>query len=204
MLHKEVPKKCEKCGETEDNKFSTCIYNICKECKKLKSSKTYLCKICGVIDERLFYEGRYGNCKKCYNSKKNNNAMIVKFIDEKYKDSENEIKEGISNFEIKGFLKKTIKYDTDVMDGQSIKQYIEEIKLENIVLSQNVENNEKQISMLMKENSKHLISFEKIQNQYEKLKLSQNDEIQKMKAEYDAEIQELKKLIMEMKENKNV
>jgi hypothetical protein len=59
------PKKCNICFISDISKFSTCIYDICKECKKNKNNKEYSCKYCNENNSDNFYKGRYSTCKKC-------------------------------------------------------------------------------------------------------------------------------------------
>jgi hypothetical protein len=142
LKHKIIPKLCEVCKETQEDKFTPCSYTICKECKKKKNKKSYLCKFCGETEESMFYEGRYSNCKKCFNTKRVNNPEIIKYIDSSDKKVE---KDEIVNFDIRKNLRKLIQCDTNIMDGSTIKQAIEENKTEIL-------KNASEIEFLKKEN----------------------------------------------------
>lgn len=197
---------CEKCGESEEDKFSPSTFNICKNCRKEKSSKTYLCKFCGVSDESLFYEGRYGNCKKCYCKKKVDKVSIVKFIEDKHK--EPEIKESFSDVEIKNYLRKILKFDTTIMEGLSFKQYMEDIKVENISLCSKLEEQEK-INRIMGNKIDIIFSSVGDFNKFlEDVKMRHIQELEMFKKFYDKkfeeqakQIEELRSLIMKNKEN---
>ncbi len=116
--YKTIPKVCEVCSTTEVEKFSDFIYNICKECKKDKSAKTYLCKYCGETESENFEKGRYTNCKKC----RSNNKNFKKIVEDK---EINPLDKNINNHIDKYFL---LNYST--FGGLSPKQIIDNHNLD--------------------------------------------------------------------------
>jgi hypothetical protein len=125
-----VPKKCNICLSEDESKFSSCIYDICKECKKLKNSKVYLCKYCKEDNPNNFYEGRYSTCKKCRN--KSESEKII-------------INEPSESKNIKDCVYKSIFYDNSVFNGMSLIQLITN-------LSERIETLENENEEIKKEN----------------------------------------------------
>lgn len=114
---KDIPKRCEVCSTTEVDKFTTCIYNICKECRNAKFEKSHLCGTCGEIEPDMFEKGRYTTCKKC----RSNAKKLVKYIENK------EVKP--SNPDVISQFDKYIKFNHEVFGGLSLKQTIDNLNL---------------------------------------------------------------------------
>lgn len=58
-------KKCLTCGTERIDDFTTKGFDICRQCKRIKKNKTYMCKICFTTDREKFSEGRYSSCISC-------------------------------------------------------------------------------------------------------------------------------------------
>jgi hypothetical protein len=141
------PKLCGDCGESDETKFTPCIFNICKDCKKLKNPKEYKCKYCDATDKTLFYENRYTNCRKCYNGRKGDKTNIERCIEEKHSEESTVDKVIMNDNEIRRIIKQTINYDVSIMMGYTIRQTLDDLKI-------NSDSNKDEIESLKEENSR--------------------------------------------------
>lgn len=130
--------ECKNCETTDITKFSPKCMDICKDCKRKLKNKTYECKICGETDIEKFTTGRYGKCKRCRNksdtktteSKKSEDVFYESYSDNKH------IYKSIENY---------IKFNYDIFEEFTIKQYIEYIVKDNINKEIRIKNLETQL-----------------------------------------------------------
>ncbi len=153
-----IPKICEICSTSDTDKFSTYIYNICKECKVKNSNKKHLCKFCGEIEEDKFEKGRYTTCKKCRSSSK----KLEKEIEEKDKEP--------LNIDVSNHIKKYILLDYSDFEGFSIKQVIDNLRIENNHKDERILTLENKNSMLEMEYFKLSCELNDIRNVIKELK----------------------------------
>ncbi len=169
---KDIPKICIDCGEKDESNFSKFIYDKCKDCKKLKSSKQYSCIYCGVKDITLFYKGRYGNCKKCYASKKKEKVIQTKFLSDEGLSPEDKPQLGtvaMKDTELRKFINQVITCDATIMEGLSVKQKFLELTMFVNEISKDLENLKKENQLLRNDKIKIVNSLSEINDQYMKI-----------------------------------
>jgi hypothetical protein len=137
-----IPKLCAICGTNDEDKFTPYMYDKCKNCRKITNKKDYLCKYCGEFDKNKFYEGRYNNCKKCYTSHKN-----MKKKDEKLSE-EPVTPENDKPIDVRNVVRKFLHLDYELFEGLTLKEFITEIKAENVELNAKLNKAETEIDTL--------------------------------------------------------
>lgn len=189
-----VPKKCEFCSTEDITKFSPCIYNICQECKRVRSNKVYFCKTCSETDISNFYEGRFSTCKKCRLRTAEEKSVMDKTEDLP------------ENKNIRDYIDKYLMHDYRLFKGLTLVQFFNEIReafdnLENNEFSR-IKNEHIDFKIeLHKINDTHFDNFrffaQKISNELAEYKIESQNKISKLERENEELREKLRSLFPE-------